>query len=727
MSLKLKSRKLIKKVLLTAFLLSGLASLTVYLFDLSWNGLDYKYTDYLYKRILKENKGPKVSDKIIYLNITDKFYNTISSNYLNRKALANINHILNTLNTSAVFYDIIFPRSSSNEDDSLFAESIKELGNVYLPSGFKLSEKKIPFNWDNGFFFSKLKNKYLKKLDEKGEGSPYYADRVLPQMDIFSEAAFKSGHISIINDPDGILRHFPLLIKIDSLFFPGIALAMFLDYNKIPFEKIKVDWGNSITIPALKEGYLDNAVIIPIDDRGKVFIPYQGLWADGKTKSMDAQGLIDYSSNEEYTDELLDYFEGNFIFINDVSIGTSDLGQTTVEDDVPLITVHAALMNAFLTNTFYKKWDSLSAAFLIFPIGILLGFSAVTKSNITLYLCGILFITGLIYFSYIEITSFTLFPLVTITGSVFLIFLGLIIALYFFAAKDQAFIKNAFSKYVPAKIVDELLEKPELLKLGGEERVITILFSDIADFTTISESLKPTDLVSLLNNYLTEMTNIIHKNSGTVDKFLGDAILAEFGAPIQMENHAEFAVQTALMMQEKIRELGKDWNEKGLPQFRSRIGINTGSVIIGNMGSDEVFDYTAIGDAVNLAARLESANKKYGSEILISEFTFKNLPPDKFRTRLLDVIKVKGKTKAVKVYQLYGFTNDPIDECYDRYETGFNLYLNRDLNQAMQCFNEALIINQSDKASLEMIARIEMLKDKILEEDWDGSITLIEK
>lgn len=729
MILKLRSKKIIKKIIFINFLLTLFVCLVIYLFNIPWNTQDYKAVDALYKLNLKDGGGPEKSNKIILLNITDSTYDYFGINYLRRNDLAKVNNVLYYFNPSAIFYDIVFPRSSVDSSDKSFARSIKQNGNVYLPVGFNLSEKKKDFQWGKGFFYKFLKKGNFSGVEQHGKGDPYYASYALPQNEIFAEAACNTGHISIVRDHDGIIRHYPMIIKIDSLFFPAISLQIFLDYNKIPFNKIKIDWGHSITIPAVKGSYLNKDVIIPIDDHGLTFIPFATFWKD--EKNMQVQNLLKYSGNEDNLDDLMEYFGGNFVFISDISVGTSDLGQITTENNIPLISVHAALLNALLVNKFYSEWKPGSAAALIFPLGLILGFFSVFKRNIFLYSAALLIIAGLIFFSFYEMRIFQLFPLVTSSAAVIILTIGMILSLNVIISKDQAFIKSAFSKYVSTSVVDQLLDNPGMLKLGGEERVLSILFADIANFTTISESMKSTDLVQLLNEYLTEMTDLIIKEKGTVDKYIGDAILAEFGAPITMENHADAAVKTAVNMQRKIDELNKTWNSKRMPHLRSRIGINTGQVIIGNMGSDRVFDYTVIGDPVNLAARLESANKRYSTLIMISEFTYNQIDKEKFKTRLLDIIKVKGKTKAVKVYEVCGFSSDSFSkedlEYYNLYDEAFNLYLKRNFTKSKEMFQNTLNLRSNDPASQQMLLRIKNLEEQELDENWDGSIILLEK
>ena len=729
--MKLKSKKILKELVAADLILTGITCLLIYLFNIPWNTFDYKISDYIYKIIVEAGKGPSINDRIVYLNITDKSYNYFNSNSLNREYLSQLNNILTKLNTNYIFYDIIFPRESSTNEDIDFAKSIKKLGNVFLPVGFRLSDKSKSFNWNTNKFYNFPCKSFLKKIKTTGNGKPYYAEYALPQNNIFEEASFGTGHISAVFDDDGILRHYPLIIKIDSVFFPSISLAIFLNYNKVPFDKVKINWASNLIIPALPNSFLEKDIAIPIDIHGNTFIPFMNRWGDGKVKMLETQSLLEYFQNEKYTTSLINFFEGNFVFISDISIGSSDLGQTTIEENVPLITSHAAILNALLNNNFYSQWKTFPLIILLFPLGLLLGVSTLPKSNKFFYSTGIITIIGLVIFSYFQILNQHLFPFFTVTAGYIAIFAGVIISLNLIISKDRAFIKNAFSKYVPVSVIDKLLDNPGILKLGGEERILTILFSDIVGFTSISEIMQPNELVSLLNEYLTEMTEIVIKRGGIIDKFIGDAILAEFGAPIPMDNHAEAAVASALIMHKKLIELNSSWSKKNYPLMNCRIGINTGSVILGNMGSNQVFDYTVIGDHVNLASRLEGANKRYNTKLMISENTFLLLEEDKFRTRILDIIKVKGKIKPIKVYEVIGFKDDNISDevmkYYTLYEKAFKHYLSRNFREAEQLLKESLNYRKSDPAALDLLRRIELISSEILDETWDGSIALQEK
>jgi adenylate cyclase len=729
MNLPLKSKKLIKLIVILAA--SLLSSAIIYWSVLGniWTTLDFQILDFYYKLAVQYGYGPAISSQIVYVTITDRFYDYFNENILDRANLAKINDALTHYNPEAVAYDIIFARPSDSHADQLFKASLKNLGSVYLPIGFSHTEKAEPFIWKKGGAYERFRTDHLKQPIERGNPHPLYAIRALMQMDDFSEAAPNAGHITVFSDPDGVYRHVAMLLRVDSLYFPTLALAMFLDYVHVPFEEIIVDWGNEIVIPAKPGSSLDKDIIIPIDTRGMAFIPHAQVW-NQSFKEIEAHRLLQYSMDEDLQGNLTEIIEGNFAIIADISTGF-DLGQTPLEHNVPRVALHASLLNGLLTNTFYRAWSFWQVIGLMCLIVILLVLSALPRSSWILYVTGGTIFFGILGLTWFEFVNFALFPIATVEASSLCIFFGLIIGLEIAISKDQAFIRNAFSKYVPEKVVNELLVHPELLKLGGEERILSVLFSDVENFTGIAENMSPSALVSLLNEYLSEMTEIILSQGGIIDKYEGDAIMAEFGAPLALPNHADMAVRAGLIMQRRLYELRQTWTKRGLPALRCRVGINTGPMVIGNMGSHQVFDYTVLGDAVNLASRLESANKLYDTYLMISEFTYEHLSPDMFLTRMLDVIKVKGKSKAVKVFEIYG-ENSEIKHSqdvlyYQTYHEAFGAYLSRNFATAREQFVLALSLRPGDPASQTMLARIDILDLHDLPDNWDGSVVLQSK
>ncbi|MBU4388541.1 MAG: adenylate/guanylate cyclase domain-containing protein, partial [Proteobacteria bacterium] len=270
------------------------------------------------------------------------------------------------------------------------------------------------------------------------------------------------------------------------------------------------------------------------------------------------------------------------------------------------------------------------------------------------------------------------------------------------------------------------IDSPEKLVLGGEQRVITAFFSDVQGFTSISESLTPHELVELLNEFLTEMTDIILNNEGTVDKFEGDAIIAFFGAPNYLENQAEVACKSCVEMQKRLAELRIKWKESNKPELKMRIGLCTGSAVVGNMGSKNRMDYTMMGDTVNTAARLEGVNKIYGIYTLISETTYESGGKG-FLTREIDSIKVVGKKEPVSIYELIGFSddnNEKMQKITGLYSKGLNAYRNRNWEKAVEFFKDVLEVAPDDGPSITMLARCKEFILNPPEKDWDGSFSM---
>jgi len=257
--------------------------------------------------------------------------------------------------------------------------------------------------------------------------------------------------------------------------------------------------------------------------------------------------------------------------------------------------------------------------------------------------------------------------------------------LYLYASNEKRKVLGAFEKYVSPVVIRELLAHPEYLKLGGERKTITLFFSDIRGFTAISETLSPEELVSLLNEYLSEMTDIIISREGVVDKFMGDAIMAFWGAPLTQPNHARLAAEASLTMIDALQKMQKQWTARGVPVIDIGIGLHTGEVVIGNMGSKDRFDYTAIGDSVNLASRLEGLNKIYGTRILITESVKEGLGRD-FAHREIDKVRVKGKKNHIRIFELLGkgSLSGVQEKNHARYERALHMYYKGEFADAVR-------------------------------------------
>ncbi len=296
--------------------------------------------------------------------------------------------------------------------------------------------------------------------------------------------------------------------------------------------------------------------------------------------------------------------------------------------------------------------------------------------------------------------------------------------------KQRLLIKTMFSTYVNPTVVDELLRNPGKLALGGERRELTVLFSDIESFTTIAEGMPSQELVELLNDYLSAMTEIVFNHDGTLDKYEGDAIMAFWGAPIPQADHATRACKTALEMQEALASLRASWGSTGRPLLSMRIGINTGEMTVGNMGGQRKFDYTVIGDSVNLASRLEGANKIYKTSIMVGEATYA-LVRNTFLARELDCITVKGRAEAVRIYELLpspdGLGHEDLEQFLLHYSSGLELYRQRKWDAARRAFEEAVRFRPGDHPAQLYIERTAFYATHPPPPDWNGVFAMTTK
>ncbi|HUP89653.1 MAG TPA: adenylate/guanylate cyclase domain-containing protein, partial [Longimicrobiales bacterium] len=331
-------------------------------------------------------------------------------------------------------------------------------------------------------------------------------------------------------------------------------------------------------------------------------------------------------------------------------------------------------------------------------------------------------VSALIAF-YVFQRSALVVPIVGPTLASLFAFLGSTSYVSIVEGAEKRMIKGAFGKFVSPAVVDELMADPTKLKLGGEKRLISVLFSDLAGFTSMSERLDPQRLVQILNEYLDEMSDIVIKDGGTLDKYIGDAIMALYGAPTSMDDHATACCRTALDMQKALKAMNVRWqaDDPTWPTLKCRIGINSGSPVVGNIGGEKRFDYTALGDSVNLAARLEPACKSYGVAIMIAEPT-RDYAGDAIQVRELDMLAVYGKKEPVRVFELLALADEDLGEkkdCLEQYEKGLAAFRNRDFELALQYFKAALELDENDGPSALYVERCEEYMVDPPPADWD--------
>jgi len=419
----------------------------------------------------------------------------------------------------------------------------------------------------------------------------------------------------------------------------------------------------------------------------------------------------------------------SFIIIGFVGTSTTDIGVTPFDEEYMNVGTHASLANTILQENFLDElpeWYSmvigLFAALLV---------TLVIRRMVPVHslLFGILFLLVIVAadLGAFVTTGVYLPPLIPMS-SVFFTFLVLTAIQFLQTSKDRLYIKNAFSHYLSTDVINELLSDPDKLSLGGDKKHMTALFTDVKGFSTISEQLDPSELVSLLNQYLSEMSDVILEQRGTIDKYEGDAIISFFGAPLEYDDHAARACRSAIRMKKAEVELNSRFLSEKLspaPVF-TRIGINTGQMVVGNMGTVRKMDYTIMGNSVNLAARLEGVNKQYGTWILASEPTFLEAGGE-FIGRKLDRVRVVGIKEAVRLYELIDERSelDPdVGEALEIFEEGLEAFEQRDFDTAQGLFKQVLMIKPEDGPSQFYLSRCSKFKKKAPPESWDGVFNL---
>jgi adenylate cyclase len=295
---------------------------------------------------------------------------------------------------------------------------------------------------------------------------------------------------------------------------------------------------------------------------------------------------------------------------------------------------------------------------------------------------------------------------------------------------DEKRLKSTMYRYMTQELAEQLLENPDAAKMGGDRKEVSVLFSDIRSYTTLTESLTAEEVVEMLNDYFEQMVDAVFQYKGTLDKYIGDAIMAVYGSPLPLDDHEWMAVQTAIEMRHRLKDFNARRLEKNQQTIQIGIGINSDVVISGNIGSSKRMEFTAIGDGVNLGSRLEGATKQYGTDIILSESTYRACR-DRISVRELDYIKVKGKDNPVKIYELVGLESDTLTEAQsqmiEHYHLGRKYYLDRNFPQAMAEFGTVLGRNKDDKASFLHLSRCQHWLQNPPPDNWDGSWSLTEK
>ena len=421
--------------------------------------------------------------------------------------------------------------------------------------------------------------------------------------------------------------------------------------------------------------------------------------------------------------------------------GTSDLGSQPFNGSYPMVGLHANALNTILSDIFITRTSKTIVSLILLTLAVLLAFGI---QRLSPAVGGVAVATLILVYIFAAFWAFTNYyfwlDLFAPIATIGLGYLGITVYNYIQEEKNKQFLKSSFGTYISPELIDEMYESGQEPELGGEEGYHTAFFTDIQSFSAFSEKLTASDLVSLLNDYLTEMTDILMENNGTLDKYIGDAIVAFYGAPLDLKNHELMACRTAIKMQERLSVLRGQWQKEGdrwpeiVHNMQNRIGINTGKMVTGNMGSESRMNYTMMGDTVNLAARLESSAKQYGVYIQIADSTYEAVK-DQIVVRALDFVRVMGKTEPVKVFELIS-EKDQEPEIYKKilpvFHEGLEYYFKQDWDKAIEAFQtadelEEMFPGRKTNPSRIYIPRCQNFKSNPPGDDWDGVWTQTSK
>ena len=550
-------------------------------------------------------------------------------------------------------FDFIFAAPSDEPADSALITAVSSAANVYFGLAFDLAREPSAGHQDT---VAESTVRYLEntKWQVTGSGPPsdfFIGENPLITFPALASAAKGLGFLSVKSDPDGVFRRIPLLVRYNDAYYPSFAFRTICDYLGVPPEKVIVQPGKSITLKDAKrpEAAAGHDIVVPTDRYGNLRINFIGPW-DRMTHyhfSDVLRAADDRDELELWAEELA----GKIVIISEVTTGSSDIGPVPTDARFPLSGLHANVMHAILTGSFLRELTAPQMLCIELLLALFIWILSARFSSIPFSIGAVAIGAGYlgavaICFLYFQIIFHIVRPLLMTT----LAMTAILIYRYINEEKAKEVLRKSFEAYFPPAIVQKLMANPRSIAERGVKKELTILFSDIKNFTGHSSTLTPEHVQRLLNEYFEAMTEIVFKHGGTIDKFIGDGLMVFFGDPEPQPDHAVRCVQAAMEMQHKVAALRQSWEKRGDFPIRIRIGINTGQVSVGNMGSARRLSYTVLGADVNLAQRLESNAPVDG--IMISQRTHA-LVKDHVETRSLDKIRAKGFDEPISFMRFW--------------------------------------------------------------------------
>lgn len=692
-----------------------------------------------YDARLKITLPKKVDKQVVIVDIDEKSLGEIGQWPWNRNILAKINDVLfDHYEIKAIGYDIVFAEEdidegaklldemangslrddpqfideyhrvmSSLQHDQRFSESLEDRKTVM---GFVMDTDSIKGGLPKPI--TRLDKKTLKKLAiNKTEG--YTANLKLLQQSAFSGGFFNNPLL----DDDGVFRRVPLLQTYKNELHESLALALTRAATGSPTIEMVVET-NEDSGDLFLEWVTIGEIAIPVDHESGLLVPYIG-----KQKSFEYISAIDVLNKKVDKNTL----SGKITLFGTSAPGLLDLRTIPLEAAYPGVEIHANIIQGILDGRIlHAPGYTKGYEFIVISlIGILLTFSLPMLSALYSSLVILGSIVLLIASNFYAWTNAQLvLPIAAPVLLVILLFALQMTYGFFVESRGKRQLAHLFGQYVPPELVDEMSMNMKDINLDGEMREMSVLFSDVRGFTTISESLEPKELTDYINAFLTPITKVIHDDRGTIDKYMGDAVMAFWGAPLEDDQHALHALTAAIGIVERMKSLRVEFSKKQWPEIYVGVGVNTGVMNVGNKGSEFRVDYTILGDAVNLGSRLEGLTKVYDVDIITSEFTRHSVP--EFEYRELDRVRVKGKDKPVTIYEPLGLL-ESIDKSerklLKQFHIGIKQYRAQNWDAAEREIFGLSQLEPDRKIYKIYLDRIMHYRENPPSADWDGSFT----
>lgn len=604
-----------------------------------------------------------------------------------RDKIANLITSLQNQGAKLIGFDVVFSEPERNPVDALLTSSS-------LSDGVRaelLNQKGI-FDYDMqladvvttktvlGYFFhndgvqtGKLPTPFLQLEKDNAK-----VMRTVPMldytgnMDALTDKSVAAGFVTTLPDFDGVIRRSPLILQHNNALYTSLAVEMAKVYLNASYIRMQTTKCRA-TLTCVESLQIGDHVI-RTEESGSALVPYKG--GRGSYPYVSATSVLQGTAPKGVLD-------GAIVIVGTSALGLADLRSMPLQAQYPGVEVHANLLDAILQSSSTKSyfpyrpdWEPGATFFILLVSGLIFALLLPRMEPVYMILVTVAWFVVLILgnFALWRSAEFDL-PLAAILVMAILIAIFNIVYGFLRANHQKREIKTMFGQYVPAAHVDRMLASPEAVSLEGESREMSVLFSDVRDFTALSERLSAQELKTFLNRYFTPITEVIFENGGTIDKYVGDMVMAFWNAPLLEENHAAYAIAAALAMQKKADALSEDFVADGLPPVHIGVGINTGFMNVGDMGSEFRRAYTVIGDSVNLASRLEGLTKFYGVKVLVGESTYRAAPD--YLYRLVDKILVKGKNEPVIVYEpicLLSEASESRKERAERYNDAVGYY-----------------------------------------------------